>query len=199
MPDGLTRTLRKLANARPTIEEIDTSLAPVSNRDGVLEGPRHALTIAQDAADEFSRRYNHGLDSLLLDENQRRTFQALIGKGGMPERLLLSCIPTRLEITVRLIDEFREHWHDHRAEPGRQYMFITFITDSGNTLARRPHIDLEALRRRTDKLLRPLQLDVVFMLEVQLLTNFPRFGDGGSHQWHAHCIATIDDETFDVV
>lgn len=180
------------------LEDIDTSQVPASDFDVRLVGPRPAMVIATDAADEFLERFNRGEDCFVLTKKQVLALGAATGQAGMTEKLLLSCIRIRLEFTAQLIQQWSKHWKKHRGEPSRQYMFITILTDSGNTLARRPFIDLEALRRRIDKLLRPLGLDAVFMTEVQLLTNFPRFGYGATHQWHGHCIATINDSAFDV-
>ncbi len=193
-----SKALIAFARGGATIEDIDTSFVPDSDFDGLLDGPRPASVIAEHAANEFSWRFIAGADCLKPNRKQERALRAIIGKGGMPARMLVSCIPTQLRFFTELTDQWRNHWHQHRREPGRQYMFVTIITDSGNALARRPRINLEALRRRADKILRSAHLHGNFVIELQLVTNFPRRGDGGTHCWHVHFIGTTDDPACDV-
>lgn len=179
-------------------EDIDTSFVPDSYHDGVLEGPRPSCVIAKHAAGKFCELFMAGADCFNLKRKQSQALLAMIGKGGMPLRLLLCCLPTRLQLTTELTQQWRDHWKQHRRDSYRQYMFITFITDSGNTLAREPKVDLEALHRRADKLLRGANLHGIFVIEVQLISNFPRQGHGATHSWHVHCIATVVDKFCDV-
>lgn len=179
-----TKALLEYASAGAVLENIDTTFIPDSHYDGVLVGPRPARVIAEDAAREFTALFNAGVDCFNLSRKHRAVLRAIIGKGGMPARMLLSCVSTRLRLTAELTKQWRSHWHQHRRERGRQYIFATIITDTGNALARRPEIDLETLRRRIDKLLRDANLQGNFVIEVQLITNFPRQGHGGTHCWH---------------
>lgn len=133
----LGRSLVRMARRGASLEEIDTSLVPVSDRDGLPAGPRPAMVIARAGASEFINRVNRGLDCFLLSDAQRAAFRAATGQGGMPGRLLSSCSPLRLELASELMGQWRAHWHKHRKEPGRQYMFVTIITDTGNTLEHR--------------------------------------------------------------
>lgn len=194
----VSQAIRRNARHGARLEEIDTSCAPASPLDDVLPGVRPAMVIARDVADEFTDRFNRGCDCFALSKKQRTALRALTGHRGMPERLLASCVPLRLQLSSALIGQWREHWHQHREDPNRQYMFVTIIADSGNTLARHAFINSEAERRRADKVLRQAKLHGVFSTEVQHITNFPRRGLGGTHCWHHHCVATTDDPDFDI-
>lgn len=195
----MPNAIKHLARGCPQLHEIDISIAPESYDDGVLAGPRPAMVIARNAASEFLQRVNDGADCFALTSEQRRVLWTITGQRKMmPWRLLASCLPLRLQLTTELIEHWRNHWRIHNRDASRQYMSVTIITDSGNTLARRGHADIEALRRRAYKLLCQVNLHGVFVIEVQLLTNFPRHGHGGTHCWHVHCVATTDDPNFDI-
>lgn len=194
----MSRAMRRLARRGATLEDIDTSCAPASPLDDVPPGPRPAMVIARSLAAEFIERFNQGCDCFRLSKKQRAALRAATGQRGMPERLLASCIPLRLQLSSELIRQWRDHWHQHRKDPDRQYMFVTIITDSGNTFSRHAFINLEAERRRADKVLRAAKLDGVFSTEVQHITNFPQRGHGGTDCWHHHCVATTNDPDFDI-
>lgn len=194
----MSRAMRRLELRGTTLEDIDTSCAPASPLDDVLPGPRPAMVIARCRADEFIERFNQGCDCFRLSKKQRAALRAATGQRGMPERLLASCVPVRLQLISELIEQWRDHWLKHRKDPGRQYMFVTIITDSSNTLSRNAFINLEAERRRAYKVLRQAKLHGVFSTEVQHITNFPQRGHGGTDCWHHHCVATTDDPDFDI-
>lgn len=193
----MSGAMRRLARRGATLEDVDTSCAPPSPLDDVLR-PRPATVIARNVADEFIDRFNRGCDCFRLSTKQRTALRALTGQRGMPERLLASCVPLRLQLIFELIRQWRDHWLQHRKDPDRQYMFVTILTDSGNTFARHAFINLEAGRRRADKVLRQAKLHGVSSTEVQHITNFPQRGHGGTDCWHHHCIATTDDPDFDI-
>ena len=190
--------MRRASRRGTSVELVDLSIAPSSPYDDVLPAPRTAKELAERAAEQFIERFNAGADSFSLDKGQAAALQAVIGQKGMPARMLASCIPLRLQLALGLIEECRKHWKQHRNDSGRKYCFGTIITDSGNILARDGHVDPEALRRKIDKLLREAKLDAVFVIEVQLLTNFPSHGHGGTHCWHVHFIGTTNDPDFDI-
>lgn len=193
------KALVRAARAGLSLEGIDTSIVPNSYRDGILEGARPAMEIAEGLETEFTERFNRGADCFVLTAEQRWALRAMTGqKGSVSAKLLCSDIPLRMRLIKELIGQAKPQWFEHRKDPDRQYVSITIITDTGNTLARDPSIDLEALRRRADKLLRQAKLDGVFVIEVQLLTNFPRHGHGASHYWHVHCVATTKGPNFDI-
>ena len=195
---GRPHTTLAWATKGAVLEDIDTSTIPYVHSNWIEDGPRPAREIAQHAAIEFTERFEAGSDCFKLTKKQAAVLRAIIGRGGMPESMLLSCMPTRLHLTSALGGHWKKHWHKHRLEPSRQYMFLTGITDSGNTLARRPNVCPEALRRLFDKLIRQAGLHGNFVLEVQVITNFPRGGHGGTHCWHFHAILTTDDPDLDL-
>lgn len=195
---GLSRAMRRAARLGTSIELVDLSIAPTSPCDDVRFGPPAAKQMAERAAEQFTARFNAGVDCFALDNEQSAALRAITGQKGMPGEMLASCVALLIQLTFALINEWSRHWKVHRKEPSRQYMSFTFITDTGNTLARLGHVDLEALRRRADKILREAKLAAVFKIEVQLITNFPRHGHGGTHCWHVHGIATTDDPNCDI-
>ncbi|MEO7787701.1 MAG: hypothetical protein ABIR77_07770 [Sphingomicrobium sp.] len=150
------------------------------------------MVIARDSIAQFAKRIIAGAECFNLSKKEEATLYALNGQRGTPEKLLMSSMPDRLELITQLIQHWREHWNEHRGEPDRHYMFGTIITDEGNTLARQPCFDLEAFRRRIDKVARQAKCHAVFVIENQHVTNFPRHGLGGTHGWHGHILATTN-------
>ncbi|MEG3086265.1 hypothetical protein [Sphingomonas sp. PB4P5] len=84
-----------------------------------------------------------------------------------------------------------------RAPPGRRFFHITFTPDTGNTVDREPIVNIDALQRMTQGVLRKYGLNAITSTEMQGLMNFPGKGPGRALMVHRHAIVWTDDPLFD--
>lgn len=195
-----SKAMRRMMTRGAALADIDASQGSESDESyyGIdPDKPWPPLIKAAKDAKHLIALVNRAADRLKLNHRQQNALRLASGQAGATERLLASSALVRLKLIGLLIKHWAERWVQHSSEPHRRYWWLTIAIDKGNTLARKPIVNLEGLRRSADKLLREFGLGGVFLIEVQVLTNFPRYGHGASHQWHVHVIVTTNGPDFD--
>lgn len=112
-------------------------------------------------------------------------FRDALGYGRLCNTMLASDLPLRRKSTEFLGTALERLRSDN---PDLSFRFWTLIHARGNTSDREPVVDLKFLRSLTDKTLRKLGLDGIYVVESQGIGNYPREGKGRTIMTHAHVI-----------
>jgi hypothetical protein len=153
---------------------------------------RHAKVAVDEKISFFHTLLIEGMRNWKMSREERRKLRLLMGTRPIGPRPLLSDMKARRQAAYILIGLMARHWKYRPLAPERNYYFLTFIDNMGNTLDRNPEVNLGALRRKIDKAMRSMGLHGVVMIEVQALMNYPGQGHGRTLMYHAHAIAWTD-------
>ena len=126
---------------------------------------------------------------------ERDELRTLLGLTGATERFVASNMKLRVQSAEILTDLFEQLAPTMHTKPMRRFWHVSFLGPLINEY--RPEMDVDAYRQVVDRLLRSKQLNAVFSIELQALTNYPQRGFGRSFLLNAHALVWTDDTAFD--
>lgn len=125
------------------------------------------------------------VEELKPSENDRNRFLSLCGRLPIGGAIRASDLVARFRYARFIAQEVRDL---ARASDDLDFYFLTLLADEGIMSDRTPRYLRRTLGRKADKAMRKVDLDGLFVVEVQAVTSWPRGGKGRTLLAHVHIL-----------